>query len=51
MWSKSGLNVPTSVKRELFTIDEKLVIQKIGVLFTKDIIKLDKSIQHWLGFK
>ena len=49
-WKESGLNVPTIVKRGIFTIDEKLVIQSIGKLHQDDIIYLEKSILYWLGF-
>ncbi|MBM2816508.1 MAG: hypothetical protein HW421_3270 [Ignavibacteria bacterium] len=50
MWSESGLNTQSTVKRGFYTIDEKLVIQKIGKLQHVDKIKLDHSIQSWFGF-
>ncbi|MDQ1266776.1 MAG: mRNA interferase MazF, partial [Bacteroidota bacterium] len=48
-WQASGLNVKTSVKRGIFTINEKLVIQLIGILKPFDIMKLNESILEWLG--
>jgi mRNA interferase MazF len=48
-WLESGLNIQSTVKRGIFTIDEKLIIQKIGSLYKEDIDKLNKSILFWLG--
>jgi hypothetical protein len=50
MWKESGLNIPSTVKRGNFTIDEKLAIQKIGQLQQADIKRLDVSLLNWLGF-
>lgn len=49
-WSESGLNIQSTVKRGFYTIDEKLVIHRIGKLQPVDIIQLNNSIQSWLGF-
>lgn len=51
MWREAGLNVQSTVKRGFFTIDEKLVIQRIGKLHQTDFVELDKSIQCWLGLE
>ena len=48
-WQKEGLNVPTAVKRGIFTIDNKLVIKSIGKLQSVDAEKLAKSLSSWLG--
>ncbi len=48
-WQKEGLNVPTAVKRGIFTIDNKLVIKSIGKLQPVDSEKLAKSLSSWLG--
>ncbi len=50
MWRESGLNVQSTVKRGIFTIDEKLILQLIGKLHQVDIIRLESSILSWLGF-
>ncbi|MGA2296987.1 MAG: type II toxin-antitoxin system PemK/MazF family toxin [FCB group bacterium] len=49
-WKESGLNIQSAVKRGIFTIEEKLVIQKVGKLKGNDVILLEKSIKSWLGF-
>ena len=49
-WKESGLHILSSVKRGIFTIDEKLVVQKIGVLQFEDIKKLRTSVKSWMGF-
>ena len=48
-WKESGLNTVTAVKRGLFTIDNRLIIQKIGVALEIDTIALDNSIKYWLA--
>ena len=49
-WNDAGLNIQSSVKRGIFTIDEKLVIQRVGKLQSNDIVELEKSIFYWLGY-
>lgn len=51
MWNESGLNVQSTVKRGIFTIDDKLVIQRVGKLHQIDSKELDNSIQSWLGIR
>jgi len=48
-WVEAGLNVQSYIKRGIFTIDESLVILKIGKLQTIDIEYLKKSIVKWLN--
>ena len=48
-WRESGLNVKSTVKRGIFTINEKLVLLRIGKLQQVDIERLYKSIHGWLG--
>ncbi len=48
-YAKSGLNVQTAVKRGLYTIDKRLVVQSIGFLGDSDSTKLTQSICYWLG--
>ena len=48
-WKRAGLNVETSVKRGLFTIDQKLVLKSIGVLQNADAENLESSLREWLG--
>ncbi len=48
-WLKEGLNVPTAVKRGLYTVEKKLVIKVIGKLSKTDAQKIESSLQSWLG--
>ena len=48
-WSIAGLNVPTSVKRGLYTVKENLVVKKIGTLVQTDSEQLENSLRYWLG--
>ncbi|NEP79237.1 MAG: type II toxin-antitoxin system PemK/MazF family toxin [Okeania sp. SIO3C4] len=48
-WSAAGLNVPTVVKRGLYTVYEDLVIKVIGKLSDVDADCLDRSLLFWLG--
>jgi len=45
----AGLNVETAVKRGLYTIDNRLIIQDIGKLSISDSNNLEKSIRLWLS--
>lgn len=48
-WQGAGLNVPTAVKRGIFTVHGSLVIRVVGSLHAKDFEALDKSLRGWLG--
>ncbi len=48
-WAGVGLNVPTAVKRGIYTVHERLVIQVLGQLIDVDIQLLEQSLQGWLG--
>jgi mRNA interferase MazF len=48
-WADAGLNVPTAVKRGLYTIHPNLIIKCIGVLSEKDAQNLKRSLETWLG--
>ncbi|WP_324281811.1 type II toxin-antitoxin system PemK/MazF family toxin [Cyanobacterium aponinum UTEX 3222] len=48
-WQNVGLNVVSSVKRGIFTIQESLIIKKIGSLTHDDIKTLEESLKEWLG--
>ena len=48
-WKAAGLNVPSAVKRGIYTVEKKLVIKIIGKLQTPDAKKLDDSLKSWLG--
>jgi mRNA interferase MazF len=48
-WSAAGLNVPTAVKRGLYTVNQSLIVTIIGKLLDPDIEQLKRSLQYWLG--
>ena len=48
-WKSAGLNVITAVKRGIYTINESLVLKKVGELSTTDLKNLKKSLYQWLG--
>jgi mRNA interferase MazF len=48
-WSAVGVNVPTAVKRGLYTVNKSLVVTIIGKLLDPDIEQLEESLRNWLG--
>lgn len=48
-WEKAGLNVPTAVKRGIYTIHPSLIAKFIGHLSAQDSRILEKSLREWLG--
>lgn len=44
-----GLNVPTAVKRGLYTVHQSLIIVGIGKLTEPDTEQLVRSLEGWLG--
>ena len=49
-WAKVGLNVPTAVKRGIYTIHPSLIVKFIGQLSATDSRSLERSLREWLGF-
>ncbi len=50
LWETAGLNVPTAVKRGVYTVHERLLIQGIGRLAQVDAQQLEQSLQTWFGW-
>ena len=48
-WRAAGLNVPSAVKRGVFTIQQSLVIRTVGSISAADGRELEKSLRAWLG--
>jgi mRNA interferase MazF len=48
-WQGAGLNVPSAVKRGVFTIQQSLVIKTVGYISAADVRELEKSLRGWLG--
>jgi mRNA interferase MazF len=48
-WTGAGLNVPTAVKRGLYTVHPLLIIKRLGRLSQQDAQEIDRSLKSWLG--
>ena len=44
-WREAGLNVPCKVRFKLFTVDDALIVRKIGTLSKRD----RRAVQHALS--
>jgi mRNA interferase MazF len=47
-WRAAGLNVPSGVKAQLATVEEKLVVKIVGKLSATDSQLLNERLQAWL---
>jgi mRNA interferase MazF len=47
-WKSCGLNVPSTVKGQLATVESKLVRRVTGHLAKSDAANLDRHLRHWL---
>ena len=50
-WQAARLNVLSAVKRGIYTVEEKLIIKKIGKLQQVDVQKLEYSLKTWLDLR
>ena len=50
-WQKAGLNIKSIIKRGIFTIENTLILKKMGTLTIEDSNKLEESLKLWLGFQ
>ncbi len=48
-WAGAGLNVPTAVKRGIYTAHPLVIIRRIGKLSQQDAREIDRSLKLWLG--
>ncbi|MBF2015943.1 MAG: type II toxin-antitoxin system PemK/MazF family toxin [Rivularia sp. T60_A2020_040] len=48
-WEAAQLNVPTAVKRGIYTIEQSLIIKFIGKLSAQDAQTIDTSLRLWLA--
>ena len=48
-WKEAGLNVPSAVKRGLFTLHQNLILRTVGRVSSEDGKTLDQSLRMWLG--
>jgi len=47
-WQAAGLNVPSGVKAQLATVEERLVVKIIGSLSSADRHSIDERLRNWL---
>jgi hypothetical protein len=47
-WRAAGLNVPSGVKAQLATVEERLVLKVVGTLSPADCQTLDQHLRYWL---
>ena len=47
-WQGAGLNVPSGVKAQLATVEERLVLKIIGAVTAADRQTLDERLRTWL---
>lgn len=48
-WQGAGLNVETAVKRGVYTLQENLIIKRVGKISDSDSSRLDVSLHDWFG--
>ncbi len=48
-WKAAGLNVPSAVKRGLYTVHQSVVMKTIGKLSDIDASSVKSSLRDWLG--
>jgi len=48
-WRTVGLNVPSAVKRGLYTVESSLVLKLLGQLAAVDAKQLEVSLRMWLA--
>jgi mRNA interferase MazF len=46
-WRAAGLNVPSVVKRGVYTIHSSLIIKSLGRLTKQDAIQIGQSLRMW----
>jgi mRNA interferase MazF len=47
-WRAAGLNVPSGVKAQIATVEEKLVVKIVGRLAVADVQSLEEQLRKWL---
>lgn len=48
-WRQAGLNVPTAVKRGIYTVQENLIAKSLGHLSNSDSKRLSDTLRSWLS--
>lgn len=50
-WVAAGLNVPSAVKRGLYTVHPTLVVKALGRLSPADAAQLGATLREWLDLR
>ncbi|OHB35767.1 MAG: growth inhibitor [Planctomycetes bacterium GWA2_39_15] len=50
-WRGAGLLKPSSIKPAISTIEQRLVLRKLGKLSTKDLISMEEALKEFLELK
>ena len=48
-WCAANLNVPSAIKRGIYTVQQSLIVKTVGKLSKSDAERLEKSLREWLG--
>ena len=48
-WQTAGLNVPSGIKGQICTVEDRLVRKVIGCVSNHDRHALDAQLRQWLG--
>lgn len=48
-WAAAGLNVPTTVKRGIYTVHQSLIVKMVGHLSAEDAERIQQALRAWLG--
>ncbi len=48
-WAACGLNVPTTVKRGIYSVHSTLILKLLGQLIINDVRQLEQSLRGWLA--
>ena len=48
-WRQAGLNVPCKVRFKLFTLDNVLIVRKLGTLSKQDGDAMKRALEHVLA--
>jgi mRNA interferase MazF len=49
-WTAAGLNLPSTLKRGVYTIHSSLVLKSVGHLSPRDSAQVERSLRAWFGF-
>lgn len=47
-WRAAGLNVPSGVKAQLATVEERLAVKIVGKIAAADLQRLNQQLRLWL---